>query len=129
MGSKRRWWKHGGRKTRSREVVTLYHDAEAAAGAERRFDQIHRQRDIPDDIPVVPLPSRFKGQAVVSLAHLLLELGLVTSTSEARRLLKQSGVKLNGVAPAAGEVEVAADSLSGTVIQVGRRKFVRVVGP
>ncbi|HEX2089803.1 MAG TPA: tyrosine--tRNA ligase [Actinomycetota bacterium] len=111
------------------EVVQLYHGARAAAGSERRFDQIHREREIPKDIPEVPLPGRFKGQPLVSLAHLLLELGLVKSTSEARRLLNQSGIKLNGVAPAAGEVEVASESLPGTVIQVGRRKFVRLTGP
>jgi tyrosyl-tRNA synthetase len=71
-------------------------------------------------VPDVPLP---EGDPV-HLPALLVERMGVGSTSEARRLIQQGGVKLNGT-PAA-DLDVARDALAGALLQVGKRRFARL---
>ena len=106
----------------ARRLVERSHDADAAAAAEERFDRVHVQREAPDDVPEVELPA--DGEV-----HLpaLIAASFGTSTSEARRLLGQGAVKLDGEPVAADRLDVPAGELRGRVIQVGKRRFARLV--
>jgi tyrosyl-tRNA synthetase len=116
---------HPGRTKRrlAREIVTLYHDADAAAAAEARFDTMFVSRDVPDDVPTFDVgttPSWF-------LPSLLQETGLVDSGSQARRLVAEGAVKLDGSRLTDPTAELSADELAGRVLQVGKRRFARLV--
>ena len=99
------------------ELTERYHGTEAANQARERFDAVHIRRELPDEIEEFGF-SADNGQ--VHLPALMADaFGL--SRSEARRLLAQGGVKLDGKELEA--LDVAAEELDGAVLQVGRRRF------
>lgn len=104
-----------------REITALYWGEQAAVDAETRFDLVHKHGEIPDDIPEVPAPI---GDPVM-LPAFIRETGLVASAGEARRLIEQGGVKLDGEKVTG--MEIAKSDLVGKVLQVGKRRFVRIV--
>lgn len=104
----------------AREIVKLYHGEEAAWKAEAEFRKVFQERELPDDIPEVEVS---EGRAWVP--RLLVRCGLAPSTSEARRLILQGAVKVDGIRISDPEAEL--DIIPGTVIQVGKRKFARLV--
>jgi tyrosyl-tRNA synthetase len=107
-------------------VTEIYHGSDAALDAAARFDAVHVSHEIPDDIEEAAIPAdALRDGDVVWLPALLAGLGLASSNSEARRLLTQGGVRLDGAA-IDGE-EIPASALKGSVLQVGRRRFVRLV--
>jgi tyrosyl-tRNA synthetase len=111
------------------EVVDLYHGDGAGAAAAERFDLVHREHEVPEDVPEVALSdewSRGKGD-IFWMPNLLWRSGLATSKTEARRLIEQGGVRLDGRRVSDPDAEVAAEELLGHVLQVGRRRFVRFV--
>jgi tyrosyl-tRNA synthetase len=111
------------------EVVDLYHGDGAGATAAERFDLVHREHEVPEDVPEVALSdewSRGKGD-IYWMPNLLWRSGLATSKTEARRLIEQGGVRLDGRRVSDPDAEVAAEELLGHVLQVGRRRFVRFV--
>jgi tyrosyl-tRNA synthetase len=108
----------------AREVSALYHGGEAAEAAERRFDQIHVERELPEDIPSYVIPADLVSDGKVQLPALLTKAGLTASTSEARRKISEGAVRLDGIPVAGSELPLA--QLSGRVIQVGRRAFRRL---
>ena len=100
-------------------LTERYHGSEAAAEAQERFDTLHVRRELPDDIEEHPFRAE-NGQ--VHLPALMAEaFGL--SRSEARRLLTQGGVRLDGDELDGATLDVPADRLDGAVLQVGRRRF------
>ncbi len=105
----------------AREIVAIYHGEEAAHEAEHGFDTVFRDKRIPDGVPRVVLEP---GEDPVFLPALLQRADLVESRSEARRLLKQGAVRIDGVR--IDSETVAADILIGQVLQVGKRRFVEV---
>lgn len=106
-------------------IVTLYHDADAAVHAEEAFDRVFKQHDAPEDMPehVVELTDD-----EVYVPRLLADLGMAKSAGEGRRLIDGGGVKVDGQALAKGTYNVASESLDGVVLQVGKRKFARITG-
>ena len=100
----------------AREIVAIFYTDEIALAAEKSFEKIFQQKDIPEKIPVYTL---LPDQTVVEV---LVAAGLVTSKSEGRRMIEQKGVKLDG------------DTLNrfdapfphSGVLQVGKRKFIRI---
>ena len=120
----------------AREVVDAYHGPGAGTAAEERFTVVHREHEIPDEIPDVRVPARVFGEKeggvwVVYIPALLEAMGLVSSRSEARRLQAQGGVRVNGTQEAHEDLRVIGEppgQLSGSVWQVGRRKFARLAG-
>jgi tyrosyl-tRNA synthetase len=109
----------------ARALVERFHGAAAAAEAEQHFDRLHREHRPPEEIEEVELSRGDLANGVVHLPALLADhFGL--SRSEARRLLGQGGVRLDGEALGPQELDVAPDRLDGGVLQVGRRKFRRV---
>jgi len=112
----------------ARAVVDLYHGEGAGRAAEARFDLVHRAHDVPDDVPAAPIPAEAVRDGKVWLPRLLAATGLAGSNGEARRLLAQGGVRIDGVPVADPDAEVDRGSLVGSVVQVGRRKFLRLTG-
>lgn len=105
-----------------RAIVELYHDAEAAEAAEVAFDRQFRAQLIPEDVADHQLGT----DDPVSIPGLLRDSGLVQSGGEGRRMLGQGGVKLDGETLSADSM--ARGELVGRVLQVGKRRFVRLVG-
>jgi tyrosyl-tRNA synthetase len=108
----------------ARRVVEMYHGQEAAEAAERAFDRQFKQHEPPEDVPDVSLPPDARGDGDVNLPRLLADLGLASSRGEARRLIAQGGVRIAGERVVAEEV--SSEALVGAVLQVGRRRFVRI---
>ncbi len=110
----------------ARALVARFHSGEEAAGAEQRFDQVHRQRDLPDDVPVVEWA--LDGSPLVHLPALVAQ-AFGGSTSQARRDIAQGAVKLDGKTVPPEPLDLPVVGVDGKVLQLGRRKFalVRVV--
>ncbi len=102
----------------AREIVAIFHDDEAALQGEEAFKKIFQQKDVPDDMPEYAL---LPGQTVLDV---IMAAELAASKGEARRLLQQNGVRLDG--------ETLSDPNQPFphvgVLQVGKRKFLRVNG-
>jgi len=105
----------------ARELVSLYHSPAAATAAEERFDLQFRDHGVPDDIPTVEL----EGDRWF-LPSLLQAANLVTSGSEARRMVAQGAVRLDGRVLADATAEFDVLHLDGSVLQVGKRRFARL---
>jgi tyrosyl-tRNA synthetase len=106
----------------ARRIVRRSHGDEAAQAAEAHFTRVVREGGSPDDVPEAPLPD---GDPVHLPAVLASAFGL--STSEARRMIAQGGVKVDGEAQTA--LDVPRASLEGAVVQAGKRRFMRLVAP
>jgi tyrosyl-tRNA synthetase len=103
----------------ARFIVHRSHGEEAAAQAEAHFTRVVRERQAPEEVREVDVPA---GDPV-HLPALLVELFRIPSTSEARRLIAQGGVKLDGAV--VGDLDVSRDALGGALLQAGKRQFVR----
>ncbi|MEX2458685.1 MAG: tyrosine--tRNA ligase [Actinomycetota bacterium] len=109
-------------------VVALYHGPDAGSAAEARFDTIHVDHEIPDDVPSRPLPAGAVRDGRVWIVRLLVELDLAKSNSEGRRLIEGGGVRVDGAVVADPTSELDPGELAGRVVQVGPHRFVRVEG-
>ena len=107
-------------------LVALYHSAEAAKDARASFDRVFKERESPTDMPIAALPAEAVQNGLVWLPRLLTVLGLAPSNGEARRLIEQGGVKLQGELCRDPSVELEPAALRGCVLQVGRRRFVKI---
>ncbi|HEY9716731.1 MAG TPA: S4 domain-containing protein, partial [Trichormus sp.] len=105
----------------ARQIVTQYHSESAAETAHSEWNRVHSQKQAPDEMPSHTVP------AETALFRLLLDSALAGGSGEAKRLIQEGGVRLDGeqikdpnhpISLAAGETKV---------LQVGRRKFVRLV--
>ena len=105
----------------ARRIVARFHDQEAAREAEAHFDRLFVRHEAPEQVPEVRIP----GNGSVHLPGLLAE-GFGISRSEARRLLDQGGVKLDGEALAGDRLDVDPASLDGKVLQIGKRRHLRL---
>jgi tyrosyl-tRNA synthetase len=109
------------------EVVASYHGEEAAVAAEQRFDRVHREHEIPQDGDEAEIPPAIIDKnGRVWLPRLLAALGLASSNADGARLVEQRGVRLDGVQVEYPNWDFKAEELSGQVLQVGRRRFVRL---
>jgi tyrosyl-tRNA synthetase len=108
----------------ARRLVARFHGEDGARDAEARFDQLHVRREVPEDVPEVRVEPGESGEV-----HLpaLIAREFDISTSEARRLLSQGGVKVDGQAVDGDRLDLPLAQLAGKVLQVGKRRFVRVV--
>lgn len=102
----------------AREIVSIFHGDEAASLAEAHFKAVFQQRDLPPDMPDYALVGPIN---IVDLMHAS---GLVGSKREARRLIEQGGVKLDG--KIVDSVDEVVEPGRAEVLQVGRRRFVHL---
>jgi len=110
-------------------VVSMYHGEETAKRAEERFDLVHRQHRVPEDVPEVPLPGHAVSERSVWLPRLLVALGMASSNAEGRRLVEQGGVRVGGQQLQDPSAEVPVTELIGKVVQVGPHRFVKIGPP
>ena len=103
----------------ARAIVGRSHGEEAATRAEAHFTRVVREGQAPDDVPEIPLP---EGDPVHLPGLLASAFGL--STSEARRLIGQGGLKVDGVAMT--ELDVPRAELVGVTLQAGKRRFAKL---
>jgi tyrosyl-tRNA synthetase len=104
----------------ARFIVERSHGADAARLAEEHFTRVVREGQAPNDVAEAPLPD---GDPV-HLPTVLVEALGVASTSEARRLISQGGVRVNG--EVVSEVDVPRETLAGALVQAGKRRFARL---
>jgi tyrosyl-tRNA synthetase len=104
----------------ARRITARWHGEEGARVGEEHFTRVVRRHEAPVEVPEIPLPA---GDPVHLPALLTAELG-VGSTSEARRLIQQGGVKVNG--EPAGGLDLPRETLAGALLQVGKRRFARL---
>lgn len=107
-------------------IVTQYWGEEAAAQAEEGFDRVFKQHGLPEEIPCYEGQVSADADGQVYLPSLLAETGLAASASEGRRLIDNGGVKIGGRAQAPKHYEAAAEALAGAVLQVGKRRYIRL---
>jgi len=103
----------------ARRIVSRWHGEEGAQAGEAHFTRVVREHQAPGEVPEAPLPS---GDPVHLPALLVAHLG-VGSTSEARRLIGQGGVKVDGEPVA--DLDLPRARLEGALIQAGKRRFMR----
>jgi len=108
----------------AREVVTMYHDEQAAQVAEERFNNLFQKGVLPDDMPEVELESEELEDGEIGIIKLLVSTKLAPSNSEARRLIQQGGVKINE--EKIDDVNAMVRAEDGLVVRAGKRKFLRI---
>jgi tyrosyl-tRNA synthetase len=123
----------------AREITTRYHGDAAARAAEEEFARVFQAHELPEEIPDVRVRRDALRDGTIRLAHLLVALGLAASNGEARRVIGQGGVSVDGKRLpqdagrlvdegwlASGDVEYPVRLRDGLVVRVGRRRFARV---
>jgi tyrosyl-tRNA synthetase len=119
----------GGRNPRdtkaelAKSIIADFHSKEDADTAEAEFVRIFRSKQTPVEVEEISLESGLR-----KLPRLLVDAGLASSVAEARRLIEQGGVSLNGEKQLGHDREISVSPESAILIQVGKRKFLRVRG-
>ena len=112
----------------AKEIITRFHDANAAKNAHENFEKMFRDKGIPDDIESFSIQSL---PEVISIPHLLKDAGMVLTTSEGIRMIEQGGVSISPIADGGFEKitvkESPKEGLIGKVIKVGKRKFKKLI--
>lgn len=103
-------------------LTSYYHGIRAAQEAQREFEKVFSQREMPSEIPQYSLPA----STPWDLPHLLKRLNLVSSTSEARRLIQQGGVSINGEKIGAIDHALSLKKGETFTIRVGKRRWAQV---
>jgi tyrosyl-tRNA synthetase len=108
----------------AKSIVERYHDAEAATHAAANFNRTVRNKELPDDIPEIAIPADLIVDGAVWIAKLITLCGFAPSTSEARRLVAQGAVSIDG--EAIKDVKANVTPKAGALLKVGKRKYARV---
>jgi tyrosyl-tRNA synthetase len=108
----------------AKEIVKTYYNEASALAAAEEFDRVFAQGALPDDVPETPLAKEKLTEGKMWVVKLVAELGLAKTNGEARRLVEQGGVYLDG--RRMNNVEAEVPVKNGMIVQVGRRKFARV---
>ncbi|MCY9383936.1 tyrosine--tRNA ligase [Bacillus inaquosorum] len=104
----------------AKTIVRMYHGAEAAEAAEHSFKTVFQENSLPEDIPAV----KWEGEKVPAVVDLLVTLKLLSSKSEARRMIQNGGVRING--EKITDIHADAEIKENMIIQVGKRKFLKL---
>lgn len=104
----------------AKSIIADFHSQDAANAAEEEFVKRFVQKEVPDDIE-----EKMVAAGSYPLAQLLADTSLAASKGEARRLIEQGGVKINGEKASAANAEITIDA-DGVLVQVGKRKFLRI---
>ncbi|MDQ7820102.1 MAG: tyrosine--tRNA ligase [Armatimonadota bacterium] len=108
----------------AREIVAVWHGKEAAERAERAFERIFVDRELPDEVPEATIGRGELRAGRLPVVGLLVRTGLAPSRSEARRLIAQGGVSIDG--SRISDIDADVEVRDGLVLRVGRRRFVRI---
>ncbi len=110
------------KKQLAREITARFYDEETALKAENNFEQVFKKHDLPDDIPVKEVSSP---DSEIWLPRLLVETGMVKGTGEARRMIKQNAVAVNGEKVSDVDYNVPVADVE-VLVKVGKRRFCKV---
>lgn len=105
----------------ARTITALYHTPDETAAAEEFFHQAFTNKGIPEEVPTLPIPSG--RDSLLQAVPLLVQNGFTASSNEFRRLLTQGGISLNGEKITSLDTSI----VSGDVLKIGKKKFVRFV--
>jgi tyrosyl-tRNA synthetase len=105
----------------AKRLVTMYHSVEAANKAEAEFDKIFINKDIPDDIEEQEYLSNYK----INILDLIVDVNFAPSRAEARRLVQQGGVSINGDKIENINEEIIINEQK--ILKVGKRKFIKLI--
>ncbi len=106
----------------ARELVTLYFNTETAQAAEDEFDRIFVKKDVPDEVPEAMIETE---NGTINIIKLLTATKLVASNGEARRMITQGGVSVDGKRIADDKALIDL-SVAPVVVKVGKRKFLKI---
>ncbi|HLG94344.1 MAG TPA: S4 domain-containing protein, partial [candidate division Zixibacteria bacterium] len=105
--------------------VRMYHSEGEAKKAKENFERVFSKKEIPEDVPVFPLPAGTDGMPIIKL---LTESGLVVSASEGRRLVEQGAVELDS--ERISDIQYKVPALfwkEQKILRVGKRRFLRLI--
>ena len=105
----------------ARSLVQRFHGDKAVREAEEHFDTVVR-REVPEDVPEVTLPEEEEVWTIKLLVHT----GFAATNGEARRFIRGGAVRLDGEVIKDEKLSLSTDSLDGQVLQVGKRRYVRL---
>ena len=105
-------------------IVEKFHSKEDAETCVAEFEKVFAKKELPDDIPEFTVENSIMKNGKVWIVRLMTEAKLAGSSGEARRLIQQGGVKLDGKKISDAEFEF--EPKSGSVLQVGKRRFLRI---
>lgn len=108
----------------SKEIVKLYHGEVAAEESEEYFKLVFQKKDIPDDIKEIEIVSNSKINQQNNISKIITDMAFAKSNREAKRLVEQGAVKLNGERILLQET---IEFKNGDIIQCGKRNFVKIV--
>lgn len=112
------------KKRLGREIVTIYHSPEAAAEAQAEFERVFSQRETPQEMPEVRLDGAELEDGAIWIVKLLVDAGMAPSNSEARRLVQQGAVTLNG--ERVDDPFAKITPVDGHVLRAGKLRFARL---
>ncbi|MGC9064878.1 MAG: tyrosine--tRNA ligase, partial [bacterium] len=104
-------------------IVSTFYSREQALECKEEFNKVFAQKEIPSDIPISKL-SKDYFRSPVSLVDILVVVGLVTSKSEARRIIRQRGIRVNGSVVEDPDIRIRITP--GLILQVGKRRFLKL---
>ncbi len=108
------------------DIVTMLHSAEAANEAQREFERVVNEGELPSDIPDLHISPDSHGDDGVLVVDLLAASDLVQSKSDARRLVQQGGIRINGEMIEDPRSSIPASRLAGALVKIGKRGYVRL---
>ncbi|HXK45352.1 MAG TPA: tyrosine--tRNA ligase, partial [bacterium] len=107
----------------AKNIVKQFFGEKEAEKAEENFDRIFKEKQLPEEIPVVEIEAKKFGGHKANIVEILFVAGLVPSKSEAKRMIQQSAVKIDGktISDINAEIEI-----NGKIVKVGKRKFAKI---
>jgi tyrosyl-tRNA synthetase len=118
----------GAKEKLAKTIITRFHSAQAAEDAAAEFKRVHAGAGgggLPDEVPEVALPAAMLDGGKIVPLDLITHCGFARSRGEARRLVSQNGIKLNGTP--IGDAQDPVEVKSGDVVQRGKRQFARLI--
>jgi tyrosyl-tRNA synthetase len=107
----------------AKRIITDFHSSTDAQAAEDEFNRVFKRKEVPDEIE-----ERIIEAGIYKLTLLLAETALASSVGEARRLIEQGGVRIDGERRDRANIEIKLDVDATILIQVGKRRFLRARG-
>jgi len=115
------------KKFLARTIVSMFHSEKDALEAQRYFEKVFSKKELPENIPEITVSlDMVGGKKEVSLAYLIKVIGFAPSTSEARRIIRGGGVKINGE-KILDEKYIVDLSKGEFILQVGKKKFGKII--
>ncbi len=111
----------------AQNIVSAYYDEAAAREAEAAFDRVFKNHDMPDAIDDFEADLTPNDEGLVYLAKIIHDAGMTQSVGDARRMIDGGGVRIDGEPVPAKQYNIAPEAIKGHVVQVGKRKYARIV--